>query len=33
VRTLPAVFVNGVYTGDDFDYTRISALVLNAAGE
>ena len=33
VCTLPAVFVNGVYTGEDFDSTRISALVLNAVGE
>jgi protein-disulfide isomerase len=33
VRTLPAVFVNGVYAGEDFDYTRISALVLNSAAE
>lgn len=31
VRTLPAVYVNGVYADGIVDYARISALVLNAA--
>jgi len=27
------VFVKCVYAGEDYDYTRISALVLNSAAE